>query len=71
MSDDIIRIIFEKQTDFGMFRDALYLPADHGYSEEEIEAMKQVRVDNWISVISNPSSVIIEGNSQDYEITDG
>jgi hypothetical protein len=63
MSDDSIRIIFEKQTDFGMFRDALYLPVDHGYSEEEIEAMKQARVDNWIAIVSNPP--------QEPEVLDG
>lgn len=63
MSDNTIRIIFEKQTDFGMFRDALYLPVDHGYSEEEIEAMKQARVDNWIAIVSNPP--------QEPEVLDG
>lgn len=63
MSDSTIRIIFEQQTEFGMYRDALYLPLDHSYSEEEIEAMKQKRIDNWIAMISNPP--------QESEITDG
>ena len=52
--DNFIQIIFERQTQFGVYRDALYLPLDHSYSDEEIEAMKQERVDNWISVVTAP-----------------
>lgn len=51
---ETIQIIFEKQTEYGNFRDALYLPIDHSYTEEDIEAMKQRRVDNWIAAVTAP-----------------
>ncbi len=35
-------------------RDALVLPDDHTYTDEEIEAMKQARFDNWYAVITTP-----------------
>jgi hypothetical protein len=49
-----IKVEFEFQTEYGVYRDALYLADDHAYSEEEIDAMKQERVDNWIAVITAP-----------------
>lgn len=49
-----MKIDFEFQTDYGLFRDALHLPDDHGLSDEQIEAMKQQRVDNWITVVAAP-----------------
>ena len=54
MSADIIKIDFEFTTPYGAFRDALYLPVDHGLSESEIEALKQERLNNWIDAIENP-----------------
>ena len=50
----MIQIIFEFQTQYGVFRDALHLPEGHGLSDEQIDAMKQERVDNWIAVITAP-----------------
>lgn len=35
-----------------MFRDALYLPDDHTYTQAEIDAMEQERVNNWIAIVS-------------------
>ena len=49
-----MKIDFEFDTEYGVFRDALHLPEDHGLSTEQIEAMKQERVDNWIAVVSAP-----------------
>lgn len=49
-----IRIIFEFTTQYGVYRDALYLPADHTYTDQEINTMKQERVDNWIAVVTAP-----------------
>jgi hypothetical protein len=49
-----MKIVFEFQTEHGLFRDALHLPDDHGMSDAQIEAMKQERVDNWIAVITAP-----------------
>ena len=50
----MIQIIFEFETQYGVFRDALYLPEDHMFTDEQIAAMKQERVDNWIAIITAP-----------------
>lgn len=50
-----MKIDFEFQTDYGIFRDALYLPDDHGMTDDQIEAMKTKRRDNWIAIVSAPS----------------
>lgn len=50
----MIKIEFEYTTQYGIFRDALYLPEDHALSEQEITTMKQQRLDNWIAVITSP-----------------
>jgi hypothetical protein len=47
-------IIFEFTTAYGVFRDALYLPVDHTYTEAEINEMKQRRLDNWLAVVNPP-----------------
>jgi len=49
-----MKINFEIPTQYGVFRDALYLSDDHGLSDQEIEALKQARVDNWIYCVENP-----------------
>lgn len=54
MLDDFTKIDFEFDTVYGVFRDALYLPKDHQLSDAEIDAMKQERLDSWISIIENP-----------------
>lgn len=54
MSADTIKIDFEFTTPYGMFRDALHLPADHGLSDEELEALKQERLSNWILAVEGP-----------------
>lgn len=50
----MIKIDFEFDTPHGVFRDALHLPDDHGFTEAEIEAMKEQRRDNWIAVVTAP-----------------
>jgi len=50
----MVSIVFEFDTTYGVFRDALVLPDDHGLSDAELEAMKQQRLDNWIAVITAP-----------------
>lgn len=49
------KIDFEFGTPYGLFRDALHLPDDHGLSDEQVEAMKAERRDNWIAVVSAPA----------------
>ena len=47
------KIDFEFETEYGVFRDALYLQDDQpSPSAVEIEAMKQQRLDNWIAAIT-------------------
>lgn len=48
------RIIFEFTTQYGTFRDALHLPLNHGLTDEELNAMKQERLDNWLTIITTP-----------------
>jgi hypothetical protein len=48
----MIKVDFEFQTPHGVFRDALHLPYDHGMTDEQIDAMKTQRVDNWIAVVT-------------------
>jgi hypothetical protein len=50
----MIKIDFEFETTYGVFRDALHLPDDHGMTDDEIQAMKQQRVDNWIAIVTAP-----------------
>lgn len=57
-----MKIDFEFQTDHGLFRDALHLPDDHDLTDEQIEAMKAERRDNWIAVVTAPPA---------EEVTDG
>lgn len=47
-----MQIIFKFDTQFGSFCDALHLPDDHGLSDEQIEAMKQERLTNWLAVVN-------------------
>lgn len=48
----MIKIDFEYQTQYGVFRDALHLPEDHTFSDADIEAMKQERVNNWLAIVT-------------------
>ena len=50
----MVKIDFSFSSQYGTFSDALHLPDDHGLSDEQIEAMKQARFDNWIAVITAP-----------------
>lgn len=50
----MVQIIFDFVTEYGEFRDALYLPDDHTFTDDEIQAMKQARLDNWIAIVTAP-----------------
>jgi hypothetical protein len=50
-----MKIDFEYTTDYGVFRDAITLPDDHSYTDDELEAMKVSRRDKWIAVVTAPS----------------
>lgn len=49
-----MKIDFTKTDGTYTLSDALVLPDDVTYSDEEIEAMKQQRFDNWIAIITEP-----------------
>lgn len=59
----MIQTIFEFETQYGVFRDALHLPKDHGFSDEQIEAMKQERVNNWLILVTPkpPEEEVVNG----------
>jgi len=63
-----MKIIFEAQTEHGLFRDALHLPDNHKLSGAQIEAMKQQRVDNWIAAVTAPP---VEEVADDFIEVDG
>jgi hypothetical protein len=48
----MIKIDFEYETAQGKFRDALHLPKNHEYTDQEIENMKQQRLNNWLSIVT-------------------
>jgi hypothetical protein len=48
-----MKIDFFFDTQYGKFCDALHLPDDHTLTDEEIQAMKQQRLDNWIAVVTH------------------
>lgn len=53
----MIKIDFEFDAQpYGTFRDALHLPEDHGLTEEQIQALKQERFDNWWAIVNPPPS---------------
>lgn len=71
-----IKIEFEFTTQRGVYRDALYLPENHGLSEEELNVMKQERLDNWLYVIENPEppppdTIVIDGVTYEKILVDG
>ena len=56
----MIKIDFEFDSQYGVFRDALHLPDDHGLNHEEIQALKQQRIDNWIAFVT-PQGEVVDG----------
>jgi len=50
----MIQIIFERGEDPYLFRDALYLPEDHSFTNAEIEQMKDDRYKAWYDLVTRP-----------------
>lgn len=46
-----MQIRFSFETVYGTYSDALNLPDDHTYTEQEIEAMKQEHLATWLAAI--------------------
>lgn len=56
----MVKINFERGTKYGVYRDAITLPDDHGLTQAQLDALMQQRVDNWVSTIENPPPAPIE-----------
>lgn len=58
-------IVFEFDTKHGVFRDALYLPENHGLTDEQVSEMQRERLNNWLAAVEAPTpppeTVEIEG----------
>ena len=70
------KIDFEFTTPYGKFRDALHLPDNHGLSQEQIAAMQQERLDNWLLALENPpepepETVVLNGVTYEKIEVDG
>lgn len=53
---NMYEIIFQYETPYGVYRDALYFPDDQPLPPEaEIEAMKLERLNNWLAIVAPPS----------------
>lgn len=52
-----VQIIFRAETPHGTYQDALYLTMEEygKTSPEEIDQMKQTRIDSWIAAVSVPA----------------
>lgn len=50
----MVKIDFEFETPYGKYGDALYVE-DGMYSEEELDAMKQERLSNWLLLLEGTS----------------
>jgi hypothetical protein len=61
----MIKIDFTFDTEYGVFSDALVLPEDHGFTDAQLDEMKQDRVDNWIAIITAPSEEVVEAPIED------
>ena len=48
-----MKIDFEFQTKYGIFRDALHLANDHNYTQEQIVELQTTRLNNWLHSIEN------------------
>jgi len=59
----VLKIDFEYATEHGIFRDALLLPEDHTFTEAEIVALKEARVNAWVALVSvpPPQEEVIDG----------
>lgn len=57
-------IEFEKTDGVYTLKDAIHLPDDHQYTEEQIESMKQKRFDDFVSIITIASQEegVIDGS---------
>jgi hypothetical protein len=51
----MVKINFELSKDGYSFKDAIVLPVGHGFTDAQIEEMKQKRFDDWYAIVTAPS----------------
>jgi len=56
----MITIAFELSRDGYSFKDAIVLPVGHGFTDAQIEEMKQKRFDDWYAIVTTPQEEVIE-----------
>ena len=59
-----LKIVFEFMTPYGVFRDALHLPADHIYTQAQIAEMQTERLNNWLFIVENPPEPVSDGDGE-------
>ena len=67
-----MKIDFEYETQYGKFADSLWFPdGEPLLSDEEIEAMKQQRLNNWLAILhvspELPEPDLVEIDGVQYE----
>ena len=60
----MIKIKFEISKDDYTLKDAIVLDDNHTLTDEQSEAMKQKRFDNWYAIVTAPSEEIVEDGLQ-------
>ena len=55
-----MKIDFEKTDGTYTLVDAIHLPDDHTLSDDELDAMKQKRFDDWVAIITAPPAEPVE-----------
>ena len=55
-----MKIDFEKTDGTYTLVDAIRLPDDHTLSDDELDAMKQKRFDDWVAIITAPPAEPVE-----------
>lgn len=58
-----MQILFEFDTEYGIYKDALNLEDDHTFSDDELTQMKQNRVDNWIASFNISAEELVNVDS--------
>lgn len=59
----MVKIDFQFESEFGVYRDAIVLPEDHNFTDEQIESIKQQRFNAWLEAITpSDEDIAVEGN---------
>lgn len=65
-----MKINFSFNTKYGTFNDAIHLPEHHNLTEEQIETIKQERLNNWITIIETPSEEVSSETPLEVPLTE-